>query len=84
MGRTILLLITVALVAYYVYTPLPGDIEEPWKLILEITTGNVFRNLTATGKKLAEEKEQGWRVRVVQYCQVKLFTGINFREGRTE
>ncbi|XP_005344092.1 arylacetamide deacetylase [Microtus ochrogaster] len=41
MGRTILLLMTVVLVAYYVYTPLPGDIEEPWKLILEITTGNL-------------------------------------------
>lgn len=34
MGRTIFLLISVVLVAYYIYIPLPDDIEEPWKIIL--------------------------------------------------
>ncbi|XP_057613310.1 arylacetamide deacetylase-like [Chionomys nivalis] len=52
MGRTILLLISVVLVAYYVYTPLPGDIEEPWKLILEITTENVFMDLASIAELL--------------------------------
>ncbi|XP_041515478.1 arylacetamide deacetylase-like [Microtus oregoni] len=52
MGRTILLLISVVLVAYYVYTPLPGDIEEPWKLTLEITTENIYMNLASISEIL--------------------------------
>ncbi|XP_057613299.1 arylacetamide deacetylase-like [Chionomys nivalis] len=52
MGRTILLLITVVLVSYFVYTPLPGDIEEPWRLILEITTENVYTNLASISEIL--------------------------------
>lgn len=35
MGRkSLYLLIVGVLVAYYVYIPLPGDFEDPWKLIL--------------------------------------------------
>lgn len=52
MERTTLLLISVVLVAYYVYTPLPGDIEEPWKLILEIKTRNVLKNLASIAELL--------------------------------
>ncbi|KAK7809780.1 hypothetical protein U0070_002569 [Myodes glareolus] len=52
MGRTTLLLISVVLVAYYVYTPLPGDIEEPWKLVLEITPQNVFVDMASTAELL--------------------------------
>ncbi|XP_075806624.1 arylacetamide deacetylase-like [Microtus pennsylvanicus] len=52
MGRTILLLISVVLVAYYVYTPLPDDIEEPWKLTLEITTENIYTNLASIAEIL--------------------------------
>ncbi|XP_075806623.1 arylacetamide deacetylase-like [Microtus pennsylvanicus] len=52
MGRTILLLITGVLVAYYVYTPLPGDIEEPWKLILKIKTESIFMDLASIAELL--------------------------------
>ncbi|XP_038203423.1 arylacetamide deacetylase-like [Arvicola amphibius] len=52
MGKTILLLITVVLVAYYVYIPLPGDIEEPWKLILKIKTESVFMDLASIAELL--------------------------------
>ncbi|XP_076430261.1 arylacetamide deacetylase [Peromyscus maniculatus bairdii] len=45
MARTILLLVAVVLVAYYIYVPLPGDIEEPWKLILEMTPPRIIMDL---------------------------------------
>nr|XP_042135021.1 arylacetamide deacetylase [Peromyscus maniculatus bairdii] len=45
MARTILLLVAVVLVAYYIYVPLPGDIEEPWKLLLETTTLKIIMDL---------------------------------------
>ncbi|KAL1777854.1 arylacetamide deacetylase [Sigmodon hispidus] len=52
MGRTILLLVAVVLVAYYVYIPLPGAIEEPWKLILEETQLKITVDLVSFAERL--------------------------------
>lgn len=39
MGAKLLCLcLASALAAYYLYTPLPGDIEEPWKVMLIMGT----------------------------------------------
>lgn len=48
MARTILLLVAVVFVAYYIYVPLPGDIEEPWKLILEMTPPKIIMDLVSS------------------------------------
>ncbi|CAH6779106.1 arylacetamide deacetylase [Phodopus roborovskii] len=52
MGRKILLLIAVVLVAYYVYIPLPGDIEEPWKVMLETTQLKIMMDLVSFAEDL--------------------------------
>ncbi|ERE87722.1 arylacetamide deacetylase-like protein [Cricetulus griseus] len=52
MGKTILLLVAVVLVAYYVYVPLPGDIEEPWKLMLQTTRLKVMMDLVSFAELL--------------------------------
>ncbi|XP_007529626.2 arylacetamide deacetylase [Erinaceus europaeus] len=47
MGRgTVLLLIVGAIVAYYVYTPLPDDVEEPWKVLWIYTHMKTLKDLT--------------------------------------
>ncbi|XP_045022217.1 arylacetamide deacetylase-like [Bubalus bubalis] len=49
MGRkTILLLIVGVLGAYYVYTPLPDNIEEPWKLMWVTTCLKTMTHLIET------------------------------------
>ncbi|EDM14838.1 arylacetamide deacetylase (esterase), isoform CRA_a [Rattus norvegicus] len=52
MGRTIFLLISVVLVAYYIYIPLPDDIEEPWKIILGNTLLKLGGDLASFGELL--------------------------------
>lgn len=48
MGRkTILLLIVGVLGAYYVYTPLPDNIEEPWKLMWVTTCLKTMTHLVS-------------------------------------
>ncbi|XP_028619475.1 arylacetamide deacetylase [Grammomys surdaster] len=47
MGRTIFLLISVVLVAYYVYIPLPDAIEEPWKLVWQNTLPKIATDLAS-------------------------------------
>lgn len=55
MGKTILLLVAVVLVAYYVYVPLPGDIEEPWKLMLQTTRLKVMMDLVSSVRTVSSE-----------------------------
>ncbi|XP_004598158.2 arylacetamide deacetylase-like isoform X1 [Ochotona princeps] len=46
MGKKIILLLTVGVLAsYYVYTPLPDNIEEPWKVMWMITVSKSITNL---------------------------------------
>ncbi|OBS67941.1 hypothetical protein A6R68_03518 [Neotoma lepida] len=52
MGRTVLLLVAVVLVAYYVYIPLPGDIEEPWRLMLETRQLKIISDLVSFAELL--------------------------------
>ena len=48
MGRTIFLLISVVLAAYYVYIPLPDAIEEPWKVVLQSTFLKIGMDLVSS------------------------------------
>ncbi|XP_051013191.1 arylacetamide deacetylase-like [Acomys russatus] len=52
MGRTVLLLIFVALLAYYVSVPVPDDVEEPWKLAWETTKIKVVSDLASFAELL--------------------------------
>ncbi|XP_052034672.1 arylacetamide deacetylase isoform X2 [Apodemus sylvaticus] len=52
MGRTVFLLISVVLVAYYIYIPLPDAIEEPWKVVLESTFLKIVMDLASFGERL--------------------------------
>ncbi|XP_046522673.1 LOW QUALITY PROTEIN: arylacetamide deacetylase-like [Equus quagga] len=46
MGRKTILLLTMGILgAYYVYTPLPDNIEEPWRLVWVDTVSRSIRNL---------------------------------------
>uniref|UniRef100_A0A8C2USS6 Arylacetamide deacetylase-like n=1 Tax=Chinchilla lanigera TaxID=34839 RepID=A0A8C2USS6_CHILA len=48
MGRKLLYLLIVGLfVSYYIYTPLPDNIEEPWKLTLISTSMKAFLHLAS-------------------------------------
>lgn len=49
MGKKIILLLTVGvLAAYYVYTPLPDNIEEPWKLTWMIAVSKTVAYLVSS------------------------------------
>jgi arylacetamide deacetylase len=48
MGKTISLLISVVLVAYYLYIPLPDAIEEPWKVVWETAFVKIGTDLVSS------------------------------------
>ncbi|XP_031231873.1 arylacetamide deacetylase [Mastomys coucha] len=52
MGRSIFLLISVVLVAYYVYIPLPDAIEKPWWVFREATLIKIGTYLASFGELL--------------------------------
>nr|AAH19999.1 Arylacetamide deacetylase (esterase) [Mus musculus]AAH54823.1 Arylacetamide deacetylase (esterase) [Mus musculus] len=52
MGKTISLLISVVLVAYYLYIPLPDAIEEPWKVVWETAFVKIGTDLASFGELL--------------------------------
>ncbi|XP_029393910.1 arylacetamide deacetylase isoform X1 [Mus pahari] len=52
MGRTIFLLISVVLVAYYVYIPLPDAIEEPWTIGRKAAIVKIGTDLASFGELL--------------------------------
>ncbi|XP_021516657.1 arylacetamide deacetylase [Meriones unguiculatus] len=52
MGRTILLLISIVLAAYYVHVPLPDNIEEPWRVVWEVTQVKIATDLASFAELL--------------------------------